>query len=341
MSIQSVDCLIRALRDSELLSPTQMDALVMNLQTGFLEPADLAEDLVLKRWLTLYQAKEIFRGRARGLTLGNYVLLEELGAGGMAVVFKARHRHLDRVDALKVIRPRHLANAKVLECFLHGAAAAARLAHPNIVRTYDADEAHNRHFVAMEYVEGTDLERLVREQGPLAAGRACQYLRQAALGLQHAFEHGVVHRDVKPHNLMLTDKGRLLKILDMGLALLREQPGAQQLAPGEAAGRVLMGTPDYMAPEQAEDPWQVDTRADVYSLGCTLYFLLTGRPPFPEGEVNDKLLRHRQDEPPPLKGLCRKVPAGLADLVRRMMAKGPPDRPQTPLEVAEGLQPFC
>jgi serine/threonine-protein kinase len=341
MSIRSIDGLITALQDADLLSPTQMDELVMNLQTGFVEPAHLAEDLVLRRWLTLYQAKEIFLGRTWQLILGKYVVLDQLGAGGMAVVFKARHRHLGRVDALKVIRPRHLANPKVLDCFLHGAEAAARLGHANIVTTYDVDEAHGRHFVAMEYVEGTDLERLVRRAGPLLVRPACEYVRQAALGLQHAFERGVVHRDVKPHNLMLTDNRRLVKVLDMGLALLRPQPGDCPAA-AEPPGRpLLMGTPDYMAPEQAADPWAVDTRADVYGLGCTLHFLLTGQPPFPDGEVPDKLLKHQRTEPPALEDLRADLPAGLPCVVRRMMAKDPRDRYQRPLEAARALQPFC
>jgi len=337
MPIDTVDDLIDAVGEAHLLSREQTDMLVMSLQAGFTEPAELAEDLVRKRWLTLFQAKEIFLGRARELLLGAYVLLDRLGEGGMAVVYRARHRAQERIDALKVIRPECLHDPRALHCFRQEAEAVARLSHPNIVTLYEAGEDNGRHFLALEHVEGTDLERLVRKGGPLAVGQACAYARQTALGLQHAFERGVVLRDVKPHNLLLAAAGDVVKILDMGVALLRDRPDRQE-RPG---GRPLMGTPDYVAPEQVRDPWAVDTRADVYSLGCTLYFLLAGRAPFAGLPLEEKLRCHQQAEPPALEGLRPDLPAGLAEVVRRMTAKRPEDRQATPLEAAWSLEPFA
>jgi serine/threonine-protein kinase len=338
MIIHSVDNLIEALQESQLLTAAQMDELVMNLQSGFAEPADLAEDLVHRRWLTVYQAKQLFRGHGRELTLGQYVLLDQLGAGGTARVFKARHRRLERIDALKVVRPEQVAHPRALQLFQQEARAAARLSHPNIVTIYDADEAGGRHYLAMEYVDGDDLVGLVRDNGPLPAALACDYIWQAALGLQHASEREVVHRDIKPSNLLLTADRVMVKILDMGLALFRQSSAGTC---GSVPNGVVMGTPDYMAPEQAVASHQVDIRADIYSLGCTLYFLLTGQPPFPGGSAKEKLVRHHQAEPAPLE--CRRpnLPLGLGSVVRRMTAKRPDDRYATPEEAAADLRPFC
>ena len=336
MPIHSVDDLITALRQVPLLSPSRTDALAMNLCAGFVSPELLAEDLVLKRWLTLYQVKELFRGRARGLVLDKYLLLDRLGAGGMAVVFKARHRRLHRIDALKVVRPQRLADPRVLPCFLREAEAAARLNHANVVNVYDAGEAGGRLFLAMEYVEGTDLERLVEERGPLPVARACGYARQAALGIQHAHERGLVHRDVKPSNLLLDGERGVIKVVDFGMALLPPLPRAAAGGP-----RTVMGTPDYLAPEQAADPWAVDGRADVYGLGCTLYFLLTGRPPFPGGSADDKVRRHREVKPARLDRLRPGLPAALVRVVRKTLRKRPDARMATLHELAEALRPFC
>jgi serine/threonine protein kinase len=340
MPIRSTDDLIDALKEAKLLSPSQMDILVMSLRAGFVEPAELAEDLVLKRWLTLYQAKEVFRGRGKKLYLGPYLLLDRLGAGSMSVVFKARHRRLGRIDALKVIRPERLDDPRVLRCFLDEAEAAARLSHPNVVSVYDAGATAGSCFLAMEYVEGTDLERLVKRHGRLPAARACRYVQQAALGLQHAHDRGLVHRDVKPSNLLLSLDGTTVKMGDLGMALLPPR-GEGKNGAAVFSNRALMGTPDYVAPEQVEDPWGVDGRADIYALGCTLYFLLTGRPPFQGGTPLDKLQRHRLEEPPGLKRLQRRLPAGLVAVLRHLLAKKREERCQTPREASQALAPFC
>jgi serine/threonine-protein kinase len=341
MTIESAENLVNVLQHGGLLSRPQLDELLMSLQYAFTEAADLADDLVRRSWLTRYQADLIIRGEAAELALGHYTLLEPLGAGGMARVFKARHRCLDRMDAVKIIRAEHLADPRALRAFQQEARAAARLTHPNIVVIYDAGEVDGRHYLAMEYMAGGDLARLVKTVGPLPPALACDYAWQTALGLQHAFERDMVHRDVKPSNLLLTADRGLVKILDMGLALLDYCPENPAAVGGPDRSGVAGGTPDYVAPEQALDPHTVDTRADVYGLGCTLYFLVTGLPPYPGGSAREKVLAHLRVDPPPVRPPRAQAPPGLPRVVGRMMAKRPEDRYQTPGEVAEALQPFC
>jgi len=205
-------------------------------------------------------------------------IVRELGRGGMGVIYLAEHRGLEKLVALKVISPAVLDNPDALARFHAEVKAAGKLDHQNIARAHDADQAGDLHFIVMEYVEGLSLAQVVERKGPLPVAHACHYARQAALGLQHASEKGMVHRDVKPQNLMLAPKG-VVKVLDFGLARLRsERQGAVGLTQADA----FMGTPEYVAPEQATDARTADTRADIYSLGCTLYALLTGRPPFQE-----------------------------------------------------------
>jgi tRNA A-37 threonylcarbamoyl transferase component Bud32 len=273
-----------------------------------------------------------------------YRVLGLLGQGGMGAVYRAEHRHMDRPVALKVIHPGLMRDPAAVRRFRQEVRAAARLHHPNIVTAHDADQAGGLHFLVMEYVEGTTLAELVRRRGPLPVPEACEYARQAALGLQHAHERGMVHRDIKPQNLMLTPGGQV-KVLDFGLARLPRTPdgslaGEVPAGPLTGAGAV-MGTADYIAPEQAADPRGADIRADVYALGCTLFHLLAGRPPFPDGTVPEKLARHAGSAFPPVSALRPDVPAGLAAVLARMTARDPADRYQAPAEVAEALAPFC
>jgi hypothetical protein len=225
-----------------------------------------------------------------------YRVVRLLGSGGMGAVYEVEHRVMRRLVALKVINRAYTANAAALERFRREVRAAARLAHPNIVTTHDAEDAGQTHFLVMEYVEGTDLGRLVQERGPLPLDRACEYVRQAALGLQHAFEQGMVHRDLKPHNLMLTPDGRV-KVLDFGLACFASETAS---AAGVTGTGLVLGTVDYIAPEQADNPHEADIRSDIYSLGCTLYHLLAGRPPFPTGTALQKVMAHQNKDPQPL-----------------------------------------
>jgi serine/threonine protein kinase len=267
-----------------------------------------------------------------------YRIVAALGTGGMGTVYQAEHRLMDRPVALKVIRGELLSNPALVERFRGEVKSAARLgSHPNIVAAYDAEQSGETHMLVMEFIEGTDLGRLVERHGPLPVSEACEYVRQAALGLQHAFEDGMVHRDIKPQNLMRTARGQV-KILDFGLARFASEVGSHA---GVTAEGMLLGSADYIAPEQIDDPHAADIRADIYSLGCTLYFLLAGRTPFPDGSVIQKLMAHREKTARPLSDFRADVPADLAKIVERMMAKDPAQRFSTPDEVARLLVPFA
>ncbi|MFO0842398.1 MAG: WD40 repeat domain-containing serine/threonine protein kinase [Gemmataceae bacterium] len=273
-----------------------------------------------------------------------YRVVRLLGSGGMGTVYQALHLRMDREVALKVINPELVASLPAVERFQREVRAAARLHHPNIVTAHDADKAGGLHFLVMEYVQGTDLHQEVQRRGPLPVAEACGYARQAALGLQHALESGMVHRDIKPHNLMLTPAGQV-KILDFGLAALAGESVAADPESSGASGLTrsgtLMGTPDYMAPEQARNAHEADIRADIYSLGCTLYCLLTGHPPFPKGTAIDKVIAHSERRPRAVSDLRKGVPPALGKVLDRMMAKDPARRYQTPAEVATALAPFA
>jgi tRNA A-37 threonylcarbamoyl transferase component Bud32 len=264
-----------------------------------------------------------------------YRIVRQLGQGGMGAVYEAEHLVMQRSVALKVINRAYTANEAAVERFRREVRAAAKLHHPNIVTAFDAENVGETHFLVMEYVAGESLARVVKERGPLPIQEACDYVQQAALGLQHAHERGMVHRDVKPDNLMLTPDGTV-KVLDFGLAALTAERGTN----GLTETNVVMGTPDYMAPEQAEDARKADIRADVYSLGCTLYFLLTGSVPYPAATPVQKILAHREQPLPSIRQKRPEVPPELAAVVARMLAKQPRDRYQTPAEVAAALTPF-
>jgi tRNA A-37 threonylcarbamoyl transferase component Bud32 len=335
MALDSVAHLVQLLRQYRVLEPAQDGELAGNLLPLFAEPKALARELVRRGWLTPYQVNALFQGRAGELLLGHYVLLERLGAGGMGEVFKARNCSLGLVVALKLIRKERLGNPDLVRRFHREIRVAAQLSHPNIVQAFDADEVGGTHFFTMEYVPGVDLRRRVKEGGPLPVDAACDAVRQAALALQHAFEKGMVHRDVKPANLLVTGRG-LVKVTDLGLARLTVAEGEESGSSLTQEGMV-MGTVDFLAPEQALNSKAVDARADLYSLGCTLYYLLTGRVPFPGGTVTEKLLKHRFDEAVPVEVLRPQVSPGLGAVVRRLMAKEPEERYQTPAEVVLAL----
>jgi serine/threonine protein kinase/Leucine-rich repeat (LRR) protein len=337
MASVSSSSLVDALRQYRLLEPVQLEEL-KNFQGRFPDPKALARELMQRGWLTPYQANQLLQGKGQELVLGSYVLLERVGEGGMGEVFKARNWKLARVVALKVIRKERLSNPDAIRRFQREVRSAAALDHPNIVHAFDADEIGGTHLLVMEYIEGaTDLSRLVKKNGPLPVSQACEYIRQAALGLQHACERGLVHRDIKPHNLLLTADGKTVKILDMGLARL-DQPSEDDQSSTMTQEGAVMGTPDYIAPEQALESHTVDIRADLYSLGCTFYYLLTGRVPFGGGTLLQKLNKHQNQEARPVETLRPDVSPGIARVVRKLMAKKPGDRYQTPAEVAVALK---
>jgi serine/threonine-protein kinase len=337
MPLETVAGLVSLLQKHSLLERAQLEEVRRVLAARSPDPLSLARELMQRDWLTPYQINQLSQGRGADLVLGNYVLLTRLGEGGMGQVFKARHRKLGKVVALKILRKDRLAGAEAVRRFYHEIRAASRLVHPNIVHAEDADEIDGAQFFAMEFVEGTDLAKLVKQQGPLPVDRACDYVRQAALGLQHAHERGLVHRDIKPANLLLARNG-VVKLLDLGLARRESVDDNSQSTALTQEGSVL-GTPDYIAPEQALRASSVDIRADLYSLGCSLFFLLTGQPPFPGGTLTEKLLRHQLDPPPPLAQVRPDAPPHVAAVIERLLAKRPDDRFQTPAEMVAALAP--
>lgn len=279
-----------------------------------------------------------------------YRIVRTLGSGGMGVVFQAQHRVMDRAVALKVINRQLTSDLEIVERFRQEVRAAAKLSHPNIVTAHDAEQTGDLHFLVMEYVEGVDLSRYAKKHGPLAPGLVAHIGRQVAQGLNHAAQQHMVHRDIKPQNLIMT-RGARVQILDFGLARLgrkerdRSNASVDDLARRSAAELTLagsiLGTPDYIAPEQVADSRSADIRSDIYSLGCTLYYLLTGHPPYPGGSVYGKLLAHQNDTPQALADIRPDVPPSLIQIIERMMSRAPDDRFQSPAEVAKALQPMA
>jgi serine/threonine protein kinase len=322
------------MRQSGVVEPNRLAAGVPELPDN---PKEAARVLVREGWLTYFHAEQLLKGKWRGFCIGKYQILERLGCGGMGAVYLAEHSVLRRRVAVKVL-PLHLAKESwFLDRFYREAQAVAAVNHPNIVHAHDVDRDGDFHYLVMEYVDGSSLQHIVHDHGPLSYLRAAHYLRQAALGLEHARGAGIVHRDIKPGNLLLDRQG-VIKILDMGLACFAEGPRKNHVKPSE---RVMVGTDDYLAPEQIVDSDSVDIRADIYGLGATLHYLLTGKPPFPEAPSPSlKLIWHLTRTPPPVSEHRADVPPGLDKLLRQMMAKNPWERPQTPGDVAEALQPY-
>ncbi|MGW8256353.1 MAG: serine/threonine-protein kinase, partial [Thermoguttaceae bacterium] len=286
MAVSSVETYLDLVRRSGLVEKDQLNAALLDLknESGGSLPADVdsvSGKLVAVGLLTDWQNENILEGRHKGFFLGKYKLLRLLGTGGMSSVYLAEHVLMQRRSAIKVLPKNRVEDSSYLARFHREAQAAAALDHRNIVRAYDVDNDGPVHYLVMEYVEGYDLQRLVKEKGPFDYITAADFIRQAAEGLYYAHLAGLIHRDVKPANL-LVDQRNVVKVLDLGLARFNVE---EQASLTVAYDENVLGTADYLAPEQAVDSHGVDARADIYSLGCTLYFLLTGHAPFPEGTL--------------------------------------------------------
>ncbi len=338
MAITSASELLEAIRAAALLSAEQLAGLLDCIREQPTDARAFGDELVRQGLLTPYQLEAVLLGRASELVLEPYVLLEPLDEGGMGQVFKARHRATREIVALKLPRPEFLSRPDAVRRFRHEVLAAARLSHPNVVRMIADAGGAARPFLVMEYVDGTDLKRLVQAEGPQPVGLACELARQAALGLQHLLDHGLVHRDIKPSNLMWSPRLSALKILDLGLARLLTAGDAETSISELTQSGAVIGTPDFVAPEQVEEAREVDIRADLYSLGCTLYFLLTGHVPFPGGTLIQKMDRHRWADAEPVERLRPEVSPAVRSVLKRLMAKRAADRFQTPAEVAATLE---
>ncbi len=376
----SPDELIAFLTQYQFLSSSQGETLNQD-RFRFVSSVQVCGELVQRNWLTPYQQSQLLSGNGEKLIISSYRIQSPLGEGGMGMVFKAIQPKLGRTVAIKVIRPQVLAaRPEILSRFHREAKAIAHLNHPNVVLLYDADEFNGTHYIAMEYVDGLTLEKMVRTQGPMPIRQACEYMRQSALGLQHAYEVGLVHRDIKPSNILVSQKTSIhesrgsslkmakpslvtvrdrdrmsqsnasaagvpqgwgqVKVLDMGLAMLVDRLDEESLDYGQTpltrAG-VLLGTPDFIAPEQARDARHVDIRADIYSLGCTFYYVLTGKPPFPGGADVQKLIRHQTEKPYSIDELRPGIPQEVTSILNRMLEKRPEDRYPTPRHLADAL----
>jgi response regulator RpfG family c-di-GMP phosphodiesterase len=340
VSVPPVPEFLNRILESRLLSARDLEAF-LDRHDSFPDSATLAlgQRLIGQGVLTEYQVSRLLSGHTFGLVLGNYRLVERIGAGGMGVVYKAEHVHMKRAVAIKVLITEEDSNSVFLQRFYSEMQATAVLSHPNIVLAFDAGEmpvpnsAHEvLRYLVMEYVPGKDLEQRVLDHGPLSVPEACDVIRQAASGLQHAYEHGLVHRDIKPSNLLLTTQNQV-KILDFGLARVCRRRHTE--------AHTMLGSVDYMAPEQARDARSVDIRADIYGLGGTLYWLLTGRKPFPgDRSAIEELLARQRESPLPLHKVRPGIPLELEAVVHQMMALDPSDRFPTPLAVITALGAF-
>jgi serine/threonine-protein kinase len=338
MATISVDKFVDVVRKSGLVEEDRLGAVLEEVSPapatgGGRDSQTLAQALIDRKLLTVWQCERLIEGRYKGFILGKYKLLGLLGTGGMSSVYLAEHMLMQRRVAIKVLPRGKVEDSSYLARFRREAQAVAALDHRNIVRAYDIDNDGGTHYIVMEYVHGRDLNTIVKSDGPLDYDTAADYIRQAADGLQHAHEAGLIHRDVKPANLLVDSRGTV-KILDMGLARFTDE---QQSSLTRMHDENVLGTADYLAPEQAKDSHAADHRADVYSLGCTLYYLLTGHPPFREGTLAQRIVKHQTESPSSIYEDRPDAPKPLVDVCLRMMAKQPPARFQSAAEVARVL----
>lgn len=333
----SRDEFIQNLSDSGLLTQEEVKKALETVSDLRAPDGDaVAEQLIAAGTLTPFQAEAVRERRFEGLVIGNYQVLERLGQGGMGTVYKARHRRMRRVVAIKILSREVAKSENFVKRFQREVEAVSRLSHSNIVMAHDADEAEVGHFLVMEFVNGRDLASEVQKRGALPVDEALDCIVQAARALEYAHGQGIIHRDIKPANL-LRDVSGVVKVADLGLARFEEAPDKPDAASALTQAGTIMGTADYMSPEQAMGA-ALDHRTDIYSLGCTLYYLLLGKPPYQGPTMMAVLLKHRDGPIPSLAATRTDVPAELDALFHRMLAKAPEDRTQTMTEVVQTLE---
>lgn len=338
MAKPTVKAFVEMLQRSKLVDeePLKQKLLECKEHLGERFPDDVeavAEYLIQAGLISRWHTEKLYNGKYKGFILGKYKLLDLLGTGGMSSVYLAEHLVMRRKAAIKVLPKRRVGDSSYLERFKLEAQATARLDHPNIVRAYDIDNAGDNHYIVMEYVKGRDIQTMVNEGGPLPCAEAARYIIQAAAGLQHAHDNGLIHRDVKPGNLLVDEQGTV-KILDLGLALFADEERASLTI---QHNENVLGTADYLAPEQAINSHDVDARADIYALGCTLYFALTGHAPFPDGTLAQRIARHQTQMPADLRLERPECPHELSDICVKMIRKNCDDRYQSCREVINAL----
>lgn len=294
---------------------------------------EFADAFVKDDHITQWQANNLLRGKHKGFMLGRYQLQGLLGTGGMSSVYLAYHMLLRRQVAIKVLPPSKVNDSSYLARFHREGEAIAQLNHPNIVRAYDIDQDGKTHYFVMEYVDGPDFSKIIKKEGQMDFRRAADYIAQVAEGLQHAHDAGFIHRDIKPANC-LVDSQNVVKVLDLGLTLFKEEEGPSLTI---AHNENVLGTADFLSPEQAINSHKVDSRADIYSLGCTFYYLLTGHAPFPSGTISERLIKHQKEAPAPIRDDCPDIPKVLEAICAKMMRKSRRQRFQTCQEAATCL----
>ncbi|MCR9292623.1 MAG: serine/threonine protein kinase [bacterium] len=337
--VQTSEKLIELLEKSQLAEPKRIEEALQTIRKkmgGSLpsDPEQLSAELQKLKLITRWHSDKLLLGKYKGFFLGKHKLLGHIGSGGMSSVYLAEHTKMHDLRAIKVLPQSKLGKSSYLARFQQEAKAIASLNHPNIVRAHDIDNQGDTHYIVMEYVDGDDLQTIVKQRGPLPFDKVADYIAQVARGLQHAHDVGLIHRDVKPANVLINSKGQV-KLLDLGLALFAEDEDASLTM--DFNDKVL-GTADYLAPEQALNSHRVDRRADLYGLGCTMYFLLTGHPPFPDGTIAQRIAKHQKEMPKEIRKIRPECPGELEGICWKLLQKDPKYRYASADQTADVLQ---